>query len=88
VLAAPLAQLESYGMMILIGVLLTLPMIGAQMGLDFSVVSHVVGAVTNEAIAVILRVTGHTIVAEALPVPAHGLAARRRLQRKRGAPPR
>jgi len=60
VLAAPLARLESYGMMILIGVLLILPMIGAQMGLDFSVVSHVVAAVTNEVIAVILRVTGHT----------------------------
>ena len=60
VLAAPLARLEPYGMMILIGVLLILPMIGAQMGLDFSVVSHVVAAVTNEVIAVILRVTGHT----------------------------
>jgi Zn-dependent protease len=59
-LASPLARLEPYGMMILIGVLFILPMIGAQMGLDFSIVSHVVAAVTNEVVAVILRVTGHT----------------------------
>src|SRR5277367_3609422 len=56
-LAAPLARLEPYGMIILIGVLLILPMIGAQFGLDLSAVSHVVGAVTSEIIAVILWVT-------------------------------
>jgi hypothetical protein len=46
-------------MMILIGLLFILPMIGTQMGLDFSVVSHVVAIVTNAVVAVILRVTGH-----------------------------
>jgi Zn-dependent protease len=51
-LAAPLARLEPYGIIILIGVLFILPMIGAQMGLDFSIVSHVVAAVTDEIIAV------------------------------------
>jgi Zn-dependent protease len=60
VLASPLARLEPYGMMILIGILFILPMIGAQMGIDFSVVSHVVAAVTNQVIEVILRITGHT----------------------------
>jgi Zn-dependent protease len=59
-LASPLARLEPYGMMILIGLLIILPLIGAQIGLDFSVASHVVAAVTNEVIAVILRITGHT----------------------------
>jgi Zn-dependent protease len=59
VLASALARLEPYGIMILIGVLFILPMIGAQMGLDFSIVSHVVAAVTDEVIAVILLVTGH-----------------------------
>jgi Zn-dependent protease len=39
-LAAPLAGLEPYGMLILIGVLFILPMIGAQMGLDLNVVSQ------------------------------------------------
>jgi len=59
-LASPLARLEPYGMMILIGVLFILPMIGAQMGLDLSIVSHVVAVVTNEFVAVILRITGHS----------------------------
>ena len=46
-------------MMILIGVLLILPMVGAQFGLDLSVVSRVVAVVTNQVIAIILWVTGH-----------------------------
>jgi len=58
-LAAPLARLEPYGMMILIGVLFILPMIGAQFGLDLSVVSHVISMVTSEVIGVILLVTGN-----------------------------
>jgi Zn-dependent protease len=59
VLASPLARLEPYGIMILIGILFILPMIGAQMGLDFSIVSHLVAAVTSEVVGVILRLTGH-----------------------------
>ena len=59
-LASPLARLEPYGMTILIGILLILPMVGAQFGLDLSVVSRVVGAVTNEIIGIILWITGHT----------------------------
>ena len=58
-LALPLARLEPYGMMILIGVLFILPMIGAQIGLDLSIVSHVIAVVTNEVVAVILRLTGY-----------------------------
>jgi Zn-dependent protease len=58
-LASPLARLEPYGMMILIGVLFILPMIGAQMGHDFSIVSHVIAVVTDEVVAVILRLTGY-----------------------------
>jgi Zn-dependent protease len=58
-LASPLARLEPYGMMILIGVLFILPMIGAQFGLDFSVVSHVISTVTSEVIGVILLATGN-----------------------------
>jgi Zn-dependent protease len=58
-LALPLARLEPYGMMILIGVLFILPMIGAQLGLDLSIVSHVIAVVTGEVVAVILRLTGY-----------------------------
>jgi hypothetical protein len=46
-------------MMILIGVLFILPMIGAQFGLDLSVVSHVISMVTSEVIGVVLLVTGN-----------------------------
>jgi len=59
-LASSLARLEPYGMMILIGVLFILPMIGAQIGLDFSIVSHVIAVVTSEVVAVILRLTGYS----------------------------
>jgi Zn-dependent protease len=58
-LALPLARLEPYGMMILIGVLFILPMIGAQIGLDLSIVSYVIAVVTGEVVAVILRLTGY-----------------------------
>jgi Zn-dependent protease len=40
-LAAPLARLEPYGMLILIGLLFIVPMLGAQMGVDLSIVSRV-----------------------------------------------
>jgi Zn-dependent protease len=59
-LAAPLAGLEPYGMVILIGILFILPIIGAQMGLDLNVVSQSIATVTNAVIAIILRITGHT----------------------------
>jgi Zn-dependent protease len=58
-LAGPLAGLEPYGMVILIGILFILPMIGAQMGLDLNVVSRWIGAVTGAVIRLILWVTGH-----------------------------
>jgi Zn-dependent protease len=58
-LAAPLAGLEPYGMVILIGLLFILPMIGAQIGLDLNVVSQSISAVTGAVIRVILWITGH-----------------------------
>jgi Zn-dependent protease len=58
-IGTPLARLEPYGMIILIGLLFILPMIGAQMGLDFNVVSRSIAAVTNAVISVILRISGH-----------------------------
>jgi hypothetical protein len=59
-LAAPLAALEPYGMMILIGVLFILPIIGTQMGLDLNIVSRSIAAVTDAVIGIILWITGHT----------------------------
>jgi len=59
-LAAPLSRLEPYGMVILIGLLLVLPVIGAQVGLDLRFISHAVAAVTDRIIEAILFVTGNT----------------------------
>jgi Zn-dependent protease len=58
-LAAPLAGLEPYGMMILIGILFILPIVGAQIGLDLNVVSQSISAVTGAVIRLILWITGH-----------------------------
>jgi Zn-dependent protease len=58
-LAAPLARLEPYGMIILIGLLFIVPMIGAQIGLDLNVVSQSITTVTDALISVILRLTGN-----------------------------
>lgn len=58
-IALPLAHLERYGIMILVGILFVLPMIGGQMGLDFSIVSRVIAAVISGVVEVILRLTGY-----------------------------
>jgi Zn-dependent protease len=59
-LASPLARLEPYGMLILIGLLFILPMLGAQLGVDLSIVSRVIASSTDFIIGVILRLTGNT----------------------------
>jgi Zn-dependent protease len=60
VLAAPLARLEPYGLLILIGVLLLLPMLGSQLGLNLDVISTIVRTVTGYVIQLLLLVTGNT----------------------------
>ena len=59
VLAKPFARLEPYGMMILIGLLIVLPLLGSQLGVDLGFVSHVIGSSTNAVIRVILQLTGN-----------------------------
>jgi Zn-dependent protease len=58
-LASPLARLEPYGMLILIG-LFMLPILGAQFGADLSIVSRVIASSTDAIIGAILRLTGNT----------------------------
>jgi Zn-dependent protease len=60
VLAKPLAQLEPYGLMILIGVLFVLPLLGAQLGIDLNFVWQLVQRSTNVIIDLILWLTGNT----------------------------
>jgi Zn-dependent protease len=59
-IAVPLARLEPYGMIILLCALFIVPILGAQMGIDLSVVTWVIGTVTNAIIDVILKVTGNS----------------------------
>ena len=59
-LAFPLARLEPYGMLVLIGLLLVLPMLGAQLGADLNIVSRVIATSTDFIIGAILRLTGNT----------------------------
>jgi Zn-dependent protease len=59
-LASPLARLEPYGMLILIGLLFILPMVGAQMGVDLSIVSRVIASSTDFIIGAIVKLTGNT----------------------------
>ncbi len=59
-LAAPLARLEPYGMLILIGLLFLVPMLGVQMGVDLSIVSRVGGVVTETIINAIVWITGNS----------------------------
>jgi Zn-dependent protease len=58
-LAKPLAQLEPYGMMILLTLLLFLPVLGAQMGVDLNVVSRLITGPTEAILRTILRLTGN-----------------------------
>jgi Zn-dependent protease len=54
-----LARLEPYGMIILIGLLILLPLLGSQMGVDLNLVSHLIAISTDAVIGVILRLTGN-----------------------------
>ena len=59
-LAMPLARLEPYGLPLLIGVLFILPILGAQLGINLSVVSRFIAGATYAVIRVILALTGNT----------------------------
>jgi Zn-dependent protease len=58
-LANSLARLEPYGMMILIGLLIVLPLLGSQFGVDLSFVSHIISSSTGTFIKGILFFTGN-----------------------------
>jgi Zn-dependent protease len=58
--AAPLARLEPYGIAILTGLLIVLPLLGAQLGIDLSFVSRVLAISTGVIVDVIVHFTGNT----------------------------
>ena len=57
--AASVARLEPYGLAILIGLLIVLPLLGAQLGIDLDLVSRVLAISTDAIIEAILHVTGN-----------------------------
>jgi Zn-dependent protease len=59
VLARQLARLERYGMAILIGLIIILPLLGSQLGMDLRFVSHTISTATDAVIRIILRLTGN-----------------------------
>ena len=58
-LAAPLSRLEPFGMLILIGLLILLPLAGSQFGLNLDVISAILRTTTGYVIRLILIVTGN-----------------------------
>jgi len=58
--AAPVARLEPYGLPILIGLLIILPMLGAQLGIDLRIVSRVLAISTGVMIEAIIYLTGNS----------------------------
>jgi Zn-dependent protease len=59
VLAIPLARMERYGMLILIALLIVLPLLGRNIGVDLSIISRFLPIAASAVIDVILRVTGN-----------------------------
>ena len=59
VLAYPLSRLEPYGMLILIALLILLPVLGAQLGLNLDVISAILRTLTGYVIGALLFITGN-----------------------------
>ncbi len=59
-LADSFSRIEPYGLLILIGLLLVLPLLGAQLGLDLDLLTQPITSSTRAIIDGILRATGNT----------------------------
>jgi Zn-dependent protease len=59
-LAYPLSRLEPFGMLILIGFLILLPLAGSQFGLNLDVISAILRSTTGYVLRLVLLLTGNT----------------------------
>jgi Zn-dependent protease len=59
VLAYPLSRLEPYGMLILLGLLIVLPVVGAQFGLNLDVISAILQTLIRYVNSALLFITGN-----------------------------
>jgi Zn-dependent protease len=57
--AMAVARLEPYGMLILICLFILLPMLGRQLGIDLSIISHGLAVAARAVIVTILLITGN-----------------------------
>ena len=58
-MAAPVARMEPYGLVILIGLLIILPMLGAQLGIDLNFLSRLIAIATGAILNAIIHLTGN-----------------------------
>lgn len=58
-LAIPLARLEPYGLLILVGALFILPLVGQQLGMNLNIFSAIVAGPAEAIYQVILKLTGN-----------------------------
>jgi Zn-dependent protease len=58
-LALPLARFERYGMLLLLGVIVLLPLVGAQLGVNLNVLPWLLSGPVEMLIDLILNLTGH-----------------------------
>lgn len=58
-LARPLARLENYGILIIFGLLLILPMLGRELGMNLNVIAWIISGVATAVVRAILALTGH-----------------------------
>jgi Zn-dependent protease len=58
-LSAPLARLEPFGMLILIGILILLPLAGSQFGLNLNIISVMLRSATDFIIRLLLVITAN-----------------------------
>ncbi len=57
--AVPLARLEPYGLIILISLLIILPMLGVQLGIDLGIASRALAISTSAIVDTIIHLTGN-----------------------------
>ena len=58
-LARPLARLEPYGLMIIIGALFVLPYLGARLGYNINILHWLIGGPAQALFDLIATITGH-----------------------------
>jgi Zn-dependent protease len=59
-LARPFSRLEPYGLILLIGLLIILPLLGEQVGLDLNFISDAIRTAAGAVISVILKLTANS----------------------------